>query len=157
MKNILFVCTGNTCRSPMAVGLLKHALREKDIDEKGFRISSAGAFATGNLPASQNAITVMKEIGIDISRHISQPLTSGIVNGSDFIFVMTEVHRLEVLNLLKKRGIFIKLVGEFYPKKGKDILEIPDPIGRPVEVYRKCRDMIKECIPGIIQFIMENH
>lgn len=135
----------------MAVGLVGKALRK----QKDIRVLSAGIIASNGLPASSNAIKVMNEEGIDISGHQTRPLTKKLVEEANIIFVMTQWHKLEVIGLLEKPGKEVYLVKEFAPKGPGEDLDIPDPIGKPVEVYRKCRDEIKKCIPGIVKKILE--
>lgn len=149
MKNILFVCTGNTCRSPMAVGMVEKALGK----QKGIRLLSAGVIASNGLPASPNAIKVMAEEGIDISTHQTLPLTRDLVERADIIFVMTQWHKLEVIGLLEKPGKEVYLVKEFAEKHSNNNFDIQDPIGKPVEIYRQCRDELKECMSGIVKKI----
>ena len=151
MKTILFVCTGNTCRSPMAVGLAKKALG----DRRNIKLKSAGVIAPNGLPASGNAISVMKEIGIDISEHRSTPLTEEVVAEADLVFVMTQIHKLEVINLLEKPGKEVWLVKEFGPMTSQKSLNVADPIGRPIEIYRHCRDEIRQCVPELVKKILE--
>lgn len=150
MKIILFVCTGNTCRSPMAVGLAEKALGK----QKGIKILSAGVIASNGLPASPNAIKSMADEGIDISTHQTRSLTKELVERADIIFVMTQWHKLEVIGLLEKPGKEVYLIKEFVPVESKEDLDIPDPIGKPLETYRKCRDEIKRCIPGLVKKIL---
>lgn len=152
VKNILFVCTGNTCRSPIAVGLVQKALgKRKDVN-----VISAGIIASNGLPASPNAIKVMAEEGIDISTYQTKPLTKELVELADIVFVMTQWHKLEVIGILEKPGKEIYLVKEFAPgNPANDDLDIQDPIGKPIDVYRKCRDEIRVCVPGIIKKILE--
>lgn len=134
----------------MAVGLVQKALgKQKDI-----KILSAGVIATNGLPASTNAIKVMEEEGIDISGHETKPLTKELVEEADIVFVMTQWHKLEVIGLLEKPGKEVYLVKEFDPNPSGENLDIQDPIGKPIEVYRRCRDEIKRCIPGIVKKIL---
>lgn len=151
MKTILFVCTGNTCRSPMAVGLVKKALGKRG----NIKIKSAGVIAPNGLHASGNAISVMEDLGIDISGHRTQPLTKELIVEADQVFVMTQIHKLEVINLLEKPGKEVYLIREFDPKVHKDHLDIPDPIGKPISVYRHCRDEIKRCVPDLVKKILK--
>jgi len=85
MKTVLFVCTGNVCRSPMAEGLLRHALR----DDPHVRVLSAGLGALDGQPATDASVDVMAELGIDIAHHRSQALRVPLVEAADFIFTMT--------------------------------------------------------------------
>lgn len=135
----------------MAVGLVQKALGK----QRGVRLISAGIIASNGLPASPNAIKVMAEEGIDISNHQTSPLTKNLVEMADIIFVMTQWHKLEVIGLLEEPGKEVYLVKEFTKKSPNNELDIQDPIGKPVEVYRKCRDELKECIPGILRKILE--
>ena len=115
---ILFVCTGNTCRSPMAEAYLK---------QKGIYAESRGLAANG-MPASQNAIAVMKEIGIDISGHISRQLTQNDIKDFDRIICLAKSH----YDYLSSIGIKCEILGD----------GISDPYGGDITVYRLCRDEI---------------
>ena len=115
---ILFVCTGNTCRSPMAEAYLK---------QKGIYAESRGLAADG-MPASQNAIAVMKEIGIDISEHISRQLTQNDIKDFDRIICLAKSH----YDYLSSIGIKCEILGD----------GISDPYGGDITVYRLCRDEI---------------
>ncbi|RKX70476.1 hypothetical protein DRP53_04835 [candidate division WOR-3 bacterium] len=134
--SILIVCTGNSCRSPMAVGYLKEKLKGMPVF-----VYSAGTIADLGLPAAENAITVMREMGIDISHHQSQPLSRELIIRSDLILVMQPHHRERVLELDPDAGPRTFLLRDF-PKGGG----IFDPIGGTVEVYRRCLQLM---IPGL--------
>lgn len=135
----------------MAVGLVEKSMGK----QKGIRLLSAGVIASNSLPASPNAIKIMDEAGIDISNHQTSPLTKNLVDAADIIFVMTQWHKLEVIGLLEMPGKEVYLIKEFAKKTSSNDLDIQDPIGKPLEVYRKCRDEIKECVPGILKKILE--
>ena len=95
MKTILFVCTGNICRSPMAEGLFRHAVARRG----DYRVVSAGIGAIDGQPPSLHAIRAMKELGLDISQQRSRMLTANLVREADLIFGMTHNHVDSVLLL----------------------------------------------------------
>ena len=130
MKNIVFVCTGNTCRRPMAEGYLKNK------KTAGYSISSRGLCADGS-PASENSVAVMKEIGLDISSHISRQMIYSDAEKADVIVCMSSSHA----DLLESLGI---------DKLKVHILGISDPYGQEISVYRTCRDEITEAIDELI-------
>ncbi len=125
--NILFVCTGNTCRSPMAEGYLKHK-KLKDV-----YVKSAGIYAEGDA-VSENSAEVMKNIGIDISSHISSRITMSTLDWADKIYCMSPSHRNALLSVgVDKDKLFVLGLG------------ILDPFGQDITVYENCRDeIIKE-------------
>lgn len=132
--NILFVCTGNTCRSPMAEYLAKKRASETGIP---ISVSSAGLTALKGDPASDEALKVMSEIGIDISPHRATPFSPEIASKADFIFAMTQRHLDMIL-------LFFPSVAGKARLLGKE--DITDPYGRDADVYRKTRDEIDGAI-----------
>src|SRR4051812_28101392 len=94
MKTILFVCTGNICRSPMAEGLFRHMTKGR-----GYRVLSAGVGAIDGQPPSVHAVRALKELNIDISRQRSRMLTGDVVQQADYIFGMTHGH-VDAITLL---------------------------------------------------------
>ncbi|MDR2862757.1 MAG: low molecular weight protein arginine phosphatase [Puniceicoccales bacterium] len=150
-KHVTFICTGNICRSPMAEGLLRHALQGEPEPLRSLRIVSAGTAASDGEPASPNAVRALKNVSIDISAHRSQPVTEAIINGSLAVFAMTGQH----LRTLRQQ--FPKLPAETHLMRvfmeGDVIREIPDPYGMGIADYESCRDSMVEAIPGILAFL----
>ncbi len=148
-KTILLVCTGNICRSPMAEGLLKDLLK----DRTGFTVLSAGVGALDDVAPSGPAIQALDEVGIDISTIRSRTLRSELVNDADFIFTMTRQHQSSVQTLFPFAAEKTFLLREFEETDPSDSKEIADPIGQPLEVYRRTRDQIRRALSSLVDFI----
>lgn len=153
IKTILFVCTGNSCRSVMAEGLLKKYL--KNLGKKA-NVISAGTVAIEGYPATEATIEVMKTEGIDISGFHSKRLTAELINKADLILVMQPMHKEEVINMVPAAAAKTFLLKEYQcdckPGDIKDIV-VPDPIGRPVEDYKRCLESIKKEIERIVKIL----
>ena len=128
--NVLFVCTGNTCRSPMAAALFNKIATEKDLD---VRIESAGIFAEEGAPASTEAIFVMKEYDIDLLGHHAQPINTELLEKSDVILTMTAAHKM-LLEQYAEGKVFT--LSEYADLDD----DIDDPFGGDVEEYKECAD-----------------
>jgi glycine hydroxymethyltransferase len=149
MKKILFVCTGNVCRSPMAEGLLRHMLRGRD----DVQVASAGLGAPDGVGATDAAAEVAAELGVNISSHLSQSLNSDLVQQADFIFVMTRQHQETLQTLFPSAAEKTFLVREFEESHAGETKDIADPIGQSIDVYRRTRDQIRDALPSLIVFI----
>jgi protein-tyrosine-phosphatase len=152
---VLFVCTGNTCRSPMAEGILKKKLKEKNV--KGIVVSSAGTHGLHNAPASLFAIQVAKSRQVDISHHRSQELTQKMLQQADIILVMSEEHLMYIKRLDDKAAgracllrAFALLKPESNEAEGPGVLSIKDPIGGSLEDYEKSFSEIEREIERIL-------
>ncbi len=143
--SVLFVCTGNTCRSPMAERLFRRFLaRRLNVDEsaleaRGYRVGSAGTGAIAGAGATPLAIDVLREMDADLSHHRSRPLSMALVQDADVVFAMTERHCNLVLEWLPECGPHIKLLDP----RGRDI---DDPFGSEPSVYRACAQRIAEYV-----------
>lgn len=150
MSLILFVCTGNVCRSPMAAGLLQQRLVQEGLDA-GYDVSSAGVWALDDEPASDSAVTVMAERGIDIRQHIAHTITAQDVSMANLILVMSREHEEMLRNTWPQYKWKVHRLSEMVGKR-KDIR---DPYRGPIEEYRECADSISDYVNRGFSRILE--
>ena len=150
MKRILFVCTGNSCRSVMAEGLFKKIVRDRAGE---FEVLSAGISAMEGLPASPETVKVMKAEGVDVSGHRSRRLKAELVRASDKIFVMERMHKDWVLGFVPEAKEKVFLLTEFHrPVHGNaGEVDIPDPIQMSDSFYQNVLSVIRECVAKIVK------
>ncbi len=130
--NVLFVCTGNTCRSPMAAALFNKIACERELN---VRIESAGIYAAQGEKASKPAVEAMAEYGIDLSSHRSKMLTAELIKESDLILTMTHAHKSMLMTYADGR---VYTLNEFAGEAG----EITDPFGSGVREYKICAEQM---------------
>ena len=130
MTDILLVCTGNTCRSPIAEGLLRNMLAPHG---RGVTVGSAGTGAWDGAPVSEGAYLVSLEHGLDLSGHVARLLTRELVEKASLILTMARHHRSRVEEL--GGGSKVHLLGEFAGMAGAAV-EVSDPFGADIEAYR---------------------
>jgi protein-tyrosine-phosphatase len=151
VKKILFVCTGNSCRSVMAQGLLRKILKEQGRDD--VQILSAGVSTLGGLGATEETIEVMQRESVDVSGHISQPLTRDLVRSAEAIFCMEEFHKELILARSPDAARKVHLLRPFEHADPDTDPNIPDPIGHPKQVYESCLMTIKEAVERVARWL----
>jgi protein-tyrosine phosphatase len=138
---LIFVCTGNTCRSPMAEAMMRRRVADAlkcsdaDLEEHGVMIVSAGISAQAGGRASPESAQVAQERGLDLSRHESQPLGERLLRFADLVLTLTRGHRDAIVAQWPDCASRVKLLC-------RDGSDIADPIGGPIELYRRCADQI---------------
>lgn len=140
--NVLIVCTGNTCRSPMAEGLLKKIADNDD----SVHVLSGGLFANAGEPVSENAARAMAERGIDISAHTAKNIHAAVVQEADLILTMTQAHEDLILRMFgveaaDKTYTLLEYIGE----EG----DVVDPFGQDLEHYRQCAAMLNDALQKV--------
>jgi len=146
---MLMVCSGNTCRSPMAEAIAKQIIAAErgiataDLEAAGVRVISAGAFTTSGMPAAREAVEAMSKLGIDLSNHRSRTLTPELIREADVIYCMTDSHLEAALELdptAKSKAVLLDPNGD-----------IDDPIGGSLTVYQRCAELLRRRIESRVR------
>lgn len=144
----LFVCTGNTCRSPMAEALLRAALPRGS----SWRVASAGLAACEGARASEQAVAALDELACDLRPHRSQPVSAGLMREASAIIAMTGAHAQQLTDRFPLARDRLFLLRSFDPASPPNS-DVADPFLGTLDEYRRCRDLIRRAIPGLVRYL----
>jgi protein-tyrosine phosphatase len=150
-ERVLFVCTGNVCRSPIAEGLFRRMIADRlgteptpaALERHGFRVASAGTAELGASPASPEAVAAAARCGADISEHRSRPLTPALLDEADRVYVMTAAQQRIIVKYAPDAWTRIELLD----RTGEDV---PDPFRQPPEVYARTAERIRAALAPLV-------
>lgn len=149
MLRILLICTGNTCRSPMAEAMLRQKIRNAGQEEK-IKVLSAGLSGYGEVPASEAARAVMRGCGLDIDSHRSRQIAQEFVTAADLILTMTQRHKTELVTIFPEAADKTWTLAQYAGTEG----DVADPFGGTVATYRACAGQLEDLLRKVWEKIV---
>jgi len=149
VKIILFVCSGNICRSPMGEAYLIDQFKEKGIEN--IEVYSAGTLNISGQPADPKAVAVGMDAELDMRKHVSYGIVQLPVGVADIILTMEEKHRHTVIDTFPAADGKTYLLGDFSPDDPGAI--VPDPIGASLEEFQQAFEMIRDCVDVFVEWL----
>lgn len=147
---LLFVCTGNTCRSPMAEAAAQKWITDNPEEYAEFRVTSAGVLCAGAAPASDYAQIVAEQNGCDLSKHLAKQVSGPLLEQADYIFTMTRGHKQMLERMAPQYQDKIYLLNA-YAEGNLDAADVPDPYGGSLETYLHCFAVLNTSIEKILK------
>ncbi|MBV6500338.1 MAG: Protein-arginine-phosphatase [Prosthecobacter sp.] len=149
MKNVLFICTGNTCRSPLAEAIFRDLTK----DRPDFKVASAGTGAFSGQPASRHSVRLAQERGLDLSGHRSRAVTIDLVEAATHIFALGRGHLAALVDEFPESEDKAYLVTEFTADDRLRGRDIADPFGGDLDDYREMMQHLELCLPSLLAYI----
>jgi protein-tyrosine-phosphatase len=148
---VLLVCSGNTCRSPMAEALLRAALAREQGALARLQVASRGLAAYPGDPPSANAVRALRPLGLSLDRHCSLPLSQADLDRAAAVLVMGDSHLQALRSRFSPLPAHVARFRDFLPEaSGRDI---PDPFGGDLSAYEDCRDSMVEALPSVLAML----
>ncbi len=144
---VLVVCTGNTCRSPLAAAFFRKKAAERGLP---IEVSSAGTDAWTGQAATEEAVLVAREAGASLEGHRARRLTPEMVREADLVLTMTRGQRKQVTDLVPSAADKVLTIKEFAYRDAKEWEDVPDPIGQPLSAYRACSALLSEAVDAAL-------
>lgn len=150
IKNVLTVCTGNSCRSIMAEAYLNRRVEEEGLN---IEVRSAGTLGVNGMMPPKETIMIMEDIGVDSSGYESTAISEEIIKWADIILVMEPMHAEAIRSMAPEEADKVFYLKQFDSEPGD--ISIPDPIGRPLAFYRASFRIIEQSVEGFLKWLKE--